>query len=272
MDDRSLGAPMPGSTDFAGKLRGPPPLLTGFKIGLLIEGLDRPGMDPAVCKSVRYAAEQYQKLGATVEEVSIPDHLLGTYIWTIQQRVATSMNLLGNAHGRQGLQLVGLELARLPWTTESFQKCFPSTQNVIINGLYLTSRFPGLYAKTINIARRLRDSFEAVLSEYDVIITPTTPVVAPPHGKRSTPMESLRPSMGITQNTAIFNITGHPAISIPVGFAPSSHDPAVKLPVGMQIVGALGKDEKVLTVAHAWETGFDWKADGAEKKNIPSLL
>ncbi|KAL4863822.1 hypothetical protein BDV12DRAFT_189418 [Aspergillus spectabilis] len=244
MDDRSLAAPMPGSINFAAAVQNAATSLDGVKIGLLVEGFARSGMDLTICRTVRQAAEQYRKLGAVVEEVSVPDHLLGPHIWTIQQRVAGAMNLLGNAHGRQGLQPTGLELALLPWTSESFQKCFPSTQNVIINGLYLTSQFPGLYYKTINIARRLRDSFEAVFSVYDVLITPTTPTVAPPHGKRSTPLESLKPSMGMTMNTAIFNITGQPAISIPVGFSRSPFDEAVRLPVGMQIIGGLGGDDK----------------------------
>ncbi|KAL2837699.1 amidase signature domain-containing protein [Aspergillus pseudoustus] len=263
MDDRSLGAPMPGSTTFAANLNTSTSSLQGFKIGLLVEGFDRPGMQGSVCKSIREAAERYRMLGAVVEDVSVPDHLLGPYIWTIQQRVAGCMNLLGTAHGRQGLQPTGLEVARLPWTSDSFQKCFPSTQNVIINGLYLSTRFPGLYYKTVNIARRLRDSFEAVFARYDVLITPTTPTVAPPHSERSTPLESLRPSMGMTINTAIFNITGQPAISIPVGFERSSADEAVRLPVGMQIISGLGKDEKVLRAAHAWESNFDWRAEGS---------
>ncbi|KAL4877948.1 amidase signature domain-containing protein [Aspergillus karnatakaensis] len=272
MDDRGLAAPMPGSTRFAASLAESPGSLDGIRIGLLKEGFDRPGIDPDVCKSVRYAAEQYGRLGATVEEVSVPDHLLGPHVWTIQQRIAGAMNLLGTAHGRQGLQPTGLELARLPWTSESFQKCFPSTQNVIINGLYLTSQFPGLYYKTINIARRLRDAFEAVFGEYDVLIMPTTPTVAPPHGKRSTPLESLRPSMGLTMNTAIFNITGQPAISIPVGFAPSIFDRSVRLPVGMQIVSGIGSDDKVLQVAHAWESTFDWQAKQAPRRGPTSVL
>jgi amidase len=52
-------------------------------------------------------------------------------------------------------------------------------------------------------------------------------------------MEALKSSMGITINTAIFDVTGHLALSLPVGFAPSSVDPNIRLPVGMQIAGGL---------------------------------
>ncbi len=53
--------------------------------------------------------------------------------------------------------------------------------------------------------------------------------------------------------------TGHPALSLPVGFSPASEDPSVKLPVGMQIIGRKFRDIDCLKVAAAWERAFDWK-------------
>lgn len=152
-----------------------------------------------------------------------------------------------------------LERARLPWTGDGFLRAFPSTKNVIINGLYLMSRFPDLYGKTANIGRQLCDEYQALFEKYDVLVMPTTPVVAPKHGKRGLPLESVKPSMGLTINTAIFNVTGHPALSIPVGFAPAKEDEEVLLPVGMQIVGGLWQEEKILRLGHAWESSCDWR-------------
>jgi amidase len=125
--------------------------------------------------------------------------------------------------------------------------------------LYLSSRFPDLYGKTMNIGRRLRDTYEAIFEQYDAVIMPTTPVVAPTHGKRGLPLESVKPSMGLTINTAIFDVTGQPAMSIPVGFAPARDNADVQLPVGMQIVGGLWQESKVLRAGRAWETHFNWK-------------
>jgi amidase len=65
--------------------------------------------------------------------------------------------------------------------------------------------------------------------------------------------------MGLTINTAIFDVTGQPAMSIPVGFAPAKDNADVQLPVGMQIVGGLWQESKVLRAGHAWETHFNWK-------------
>ncbi|KAL2880226.1 hypothetical protein SGCOL_004275 [Colletotrichum sp. CLE4] len=118
-----------------------------------------------------------------------------------------------------------VEDARLPWIDSSFQKLFPSTKNTFINGLYLSDKFPGLYSKTVNIGRQISDAYQR-----------------------------------LTTNTAVFNVTGHPALSIPVGFVAAKDDAQVLLPVGMQIVGGLWQEKRILTIAHAWETNFDWKS------------
>lgn len=259
IDDKSLGSPKPGSTCFAASLTESSKMLNGLKIGILKEGFEHAAVSPSVRHSVLTASKKFEDLGAVVEEVSLPDHLHGPAIWTIQQRIAGAQTLLGQNTGRRGLYMTEFERARLPWTKEGFQRAFPSTKNVIINGLYLMSRFPSLYGKTANIGRQLSDKYQAVFEKYDVLVMPTTPVVAPRHGKRGLPLESAKPSMGLTINTAIFNVTGHPALSIPVGFAPAKEDERIMLPVGMQIVGGLWQEEKILRVGYAWESYCNWR-------------
>lgn len=261
-DDRTLGAPTHGSTHYTQRLQNS---VAGFKIGVLKEGFEHRIVDQEVRNTVQNAVESFKRLGATVEEVSLPLHLEGPAIWTIQQRIAGTLGMLGYAHGRRGLFSTAYEAARQPWTDESFQKLFPSTKNTMINGLSLMHSYPGLYAKTMNIAQQLRDSYEELFQKYDVIVMPTTPFVAPPNAdwkRGDRPMDALKPSMGITINTAIFDVTGHPAMSLPVGFAPSNADAQVMLPVGMQLVGGLWQEQKVLDAAFAWESANDWKKIG----------
>ena len=166
---------------------------------------------------------------------------------------------MGQAHGRRGLYLTEFEQARLPWTAENFDKLFPSTKNTVINGLYLSKKFPGLYGKCVNVGRRIRDAYQQAFEEFDIIVMPTTPYAAPRHGSRESPRSCFEPSIGLTTNTAIFNVTGHPAMTMPVGLTQASDDPEVLLPVGMQIVGGLWQEKKILQAGHAWETNFDWK-------------
>jgi amidase len=259
IDDKALGSSKPGSTKFGPALQEGHDRLDGFKVGILIEGFEHSAVDPRVRGAVLTAAHKFRDLGATIEEVSLPDHLQGPAIWTIQQRIAGAQTLLGQNTGRRGLYMTEMERARLPWTDEGFQRAFPSTKNVLINGLYLMQQFPDLYGKTANFGRYLSDKYQELFEKYDVLVMPTTPVVAPRHGKRELPLDSLKPSMGLTINTAVFNVTGHPALSIPIGFAPAKDDDQVLLPVGMQIVGGLWQEGKILRAGHVWESNYDWK-------------
>ncbi|KAF2027786.1 amidase signature enzyme [Setomelanomma holmii] len=262
-DDRTLGAPLHSSTQYTPGLSG---CVKGLRIGLLKEGFEHRLVNEHVRATVLSAALSFERLGATVNEVSLPLHLEGPAVWTIQQRIAGTLGMMGFAHGRRGLFSTAYEATRQPWTNESFKKLFPSTKNTMINGLSLMQNYPGLYAKTMNLAQQLRDAYEKLFKEYDLIIMPTTPFVAPPNvdwERGDPPIEALKPSMGITINTAIFNVTGHPAMSLPVGFAPSSADADVRLPVGLQIVGGLWQEQQILNAGLAWESANDWKEIGS---------
>lgn len=274
IDDRSLGSAVHGSFRFLESIQCVETTqlpLSGLRIGILTEGFDQPVVESRVRETVLSAARKFEQLGANVKEVSVPEHLEGPLIWTIQQRISGAAGVLGQAHGRRGLSLIEFEQARLPWTAENFDKLFPSTKNTVINGIYLAKTFPGLYGKSINMARRIRDAFQKAFEEYDVLVMPTTPYVAPRHGSRESPRLCFEPSIGLTSNTAVFNVTGHPAMSVPVGFAPAKEDPEVLLPVGMQIVGGLWQEKKMLKVGRAWESNFDWKTASSSPTRASTL-
>ncbi|THY23334.1 putative amidase, partial [Aureobasidium pullulans] len=256
IDDRSLGAPNHGTTTFASDLLSNPEA-KGMRIGILTESFNIALPEKDVKDLVLSAANKFKDLGATVEEVSVPMHPLGSAIWTIQQRISGYLALQGHQTGRHGYGLTGLEAAKLPWTQERFNKCFPTTKNIFLNGTYLLANFPTLYPKTLNLCRQLRASYEYIFQSYDILITPTTPFVAPKHGKLTTPIETISPTVGLTSNTVQFDATGHPAMTIPVGRVEVER--GVRLPVGMQIIGGMGEDGKVLRAGHAWERAFDWK-------------
>ncbi|KAL3961162.1 hypothetical protein ACCO45_006279 [Purpureocillium lilacinum] len=237
VDDRSLAAPPPGSLTYKKSLKSFGSRLDGVRVAVLKEGYDNDLMQPGVRRSFLEAVKRIETLGGAVKEVSIPLHKEGPSIWTIQQRISGTSGILGHANGRRGLYLTEFEHARLPWTAQNFDKLFPSTKNTVINGLYLTHEFPGLYAKTVNIGRRIADAYETTFKEYD----------------------SFEPSMGMTVNTAVFNVTGHPALSLPIGWSEAVDDDQTMLPVGMQIVGGLWQETQILRVAKAVEQSFDWK-------------
>ena len=115
--------------------------------------------------------------------------------------------------------------------------------------------------KTANPVSR---EYEALLSEYDALITPTVSSTAPKLVPREAGLlEQWKADQGIALNTAQFNLTGNPAMALPIGFLPdlSGADENVKLPVSMQIVGPLHREDKILKVGYAYEKMFDWRKE-----------
>lgn len=139
---------------------------------------------------------------------------------------------------------------------------FSTSKFSLIGGLYCWSNKPSLYGKAMNLYRQLHDSYSEALSSVDVLITPTTPYVANRHPQRNAgPEEQMKMSRGVAVNTVCFNASGHPAMSIPVGFlSPEGEESSdVRLPVGMQIVGRMFDEEMIYRVGAAWEASFSWK-------------
>src|SRR5688572_5329589 len=97
---------------------------------------------------------------------------------------------------------------------------------------YTLDRYGGhYYAKAQNLRPRLRAAYDAVLKSHDLILLPTTVMKATPlPGRNAAPQEITRRSWEATRNTCPFNVTGHPAISIPCGMSNG-------LPVGLMLAG-----------------------------------
>ena len=89
---------------------------------------------------------------------------------------------------------------------------------------------------------------------------PTLPTLAPTLNEgKVKPLARLSRTLGCTLNTAPFDFSGHPALSVPVGFSSPVGDASVKLPVGMQLVGRHYEDLLCLQVAAVWEHSNKWK-------------
>jgi aspartyl-tRNA(Asn)/glutamyl-tRNA(Gln) amidotransferase subunit A len=107
------------------------------------------------------------------------------------------------------------------------------------------------YARARRAQTELSRRLTALLSSYDLIVTPTTPVSAPPFAAGA---ELDHARMYLSSFTAPFNMAGLPAISVPCGFTPAG------LPVGLQIAGAHWAERQVLQAAYAYEQATTWQA------------
>lgn len=102
------------------------------------------------------------------------------------------------------------------------------------------------YAEAWGARRRLSRRTQTCLDEVDVLVTPTTPMVAPAFGAVGDGPEATTTPGEVLANTAPFNCTGHPAVTVPCGDVHGK-------PVGVQVVAPRGADERALQVASVIE-------------------
>lgn len=230
---------------------------TGLKVGILKEGWAIPTLTDEVAAVTKAAAQRFASLGADVEEVSIPLHVDGPLIWVAATRY--QMGGFGTANAAPSLlsqPIVSLRPRALDQHWFDLMSVHnPAMVNVVLASEYLNTKYPpATFAKAHAHVLQLRAAYDAALQAYDVLVTPVTPTVAPlnPSLDDTGPMDKVLVAAGNTANTCPFNATGHPALSMPVGWGAASAT-GPKMPVGMQIIGKRWDDETVLYAASVWE-------------------
>jgi amidase len=229
----------------------------GLRIAIVEEGFGHSQSLPQVDAVVRDAAQRFRGLGAAVDSVSIPMHRTGAAIFfPIAAEGGTMQMMQGNGFGFnwQGLYLTSLAEFHSAWRRRA-DELSDSLKNVMLIGHYMTTRYRGrYYAKAQNLVRRLRAAYDAVLARYDLLLMPTLPIVATPLPAADAPIgEILRRAFEMLANTAQFDCTHHPAMSLPCGRVDG-------LPVGMMLVAKAFDEETIYRAAAAFEKGVDWKA------------
>ncbi|MCH2172437.1 amidase [Myxococcota bacterium] len=205
----------------------------GLRIGILEEGFGGATADPSVEESVRSAAECLEAAGAEVRSLSVPLHavagaLVGTFL------VVGGIELLrggGFATHSESDVPVGLPEAFEGWRRHAAQ--FPPNVQVMllagVHGARHGSR--ALYAKALRARRAVRAAYDEALAEVDVLLMPTTPHTAPPLPEPGAELADLFAAGGAgVANTAQFDVSGHPALSVPCGWVDG-------LPTGCMLVG-----------------------------------
>lgn len=229
-----------------------------LKIGILKESFENPFLEISMKNKILAAIERFKELGYDIVEVSIPMHTQAPQLWSIIERVSGLHSRLGKASGRRLYSDPVFFKHTHPLGDHFFSKAPVNVRNSIINGLYFEENFPGIFAKATNLVLKLRAEYDNALCKVDLLIAPTTPFAAPVHGPREgSPREQVSSTFGINTNTCPFNISGHPALNLPIGFLPTK-DSLSKLPVGMQIIGKYFDESTIYTAAYAWEQKFDW--------------
>ena len=228
----------------------------GMKIALVKEGFGRPESEGAVDEKVRAGAELFKKLGATVDEVSIPMHLVGPAIWTPigVEGIAQTM-MLGDGYGlsRPDLYVTSLIDKLHGWQLRA-NELSETTKYITTLGVYIKKYFgTRYYGKAMNVTRRLTAAYDGVLKGYDLLLMPTLPMKPTPLPPPDAPRELyVQRALEMIGNTSPFDITHHPAMTLPCGLIDG-------LPAGLMLVGKHFDEPTIYRAAYAFEQAGDWK-------------
>ncbi len=201
-------------------------------------------LDKGVRDSIEKAIEELKKIGVKFKEISLPysKYAISTY-YVISSAEAAS-NLARYDGVRYGVRASdeSVEDMYVKTRTQGFGK--EVKRRIMIGNYVLCSGFYDAYYKRASQIRRLiKEDFEKALKEVDLILTPTSPVVAFKKGEKiSDPITMYLSDI----YTVCVSMAGLPAISIPSGMYNN-------LPVGMQLIGNYFEEDKILNVANIYE-------------------
>ena len=224
----------------------------GLRAGVVAEGFGIPDLsEPAVDEAVRAAAARLREAGMQVEDVSVPWHRHAMHVWNVIATDGATVQMVdGNGYGWNWDGLYDPELIAYygRQRREVADAWSETVKLVVLGGRYSVENYQARhYAMARNLAFEVRRHYDEALSSFDVLIMPTLPMVATPLVTASDPRETyISRALEMIPNTAPFDVSGHPATSVPAGLADG-------LPVGMMIIGKRFDDATCLRVAHAHE-------------------
>jgi len=220
LDPASADVPVPNFSAELGRD------LTGLKLAYprsFFVGVN--GISPEVIAGADRAVQDLTRLGATVAEIKLPDFELfnacGRLILTAEAYTVHEENLIKR----------GADYGRL-----SYQRMMPGA---IVSAADLI--------QALRMRRELHDAVARVLETHDAIVTVNA--LAPAIRLDAFPVDGTLRTPG---HTIPFNVTGHPALAVPTGFAKSG------LPIGLQIVGRPFDEPTVLRIGAAYESVAQW--------------
>ena len=242
-DSTSIDRDVP---DYTATLNEP---LTGLRIGLPKEYFAG-NLSAAMEEQVRGAIREYEKLGATVKEVSLPHADLAIAAYYVIAPAEASANLSRFDGARYGYRCEDPKDLLDMYTRTRAEGFGTEVKRRILVGTYALSAgyFDAYYLKAQKVRRLIQQDFINAFKEVDVLMSPTTPSPAFIQGEKiSDPVTMYLEDVF----TIAINLAGIPAMSVPAGFVDG-------LPVGLQIIGDYFSEARLLNAAHQFQQVTDW--------------
>ncbi len=224
--------------------------LNGVRIGLPKEYFAE-GMSKDVEAAIDTALDEYRKLGAHTVEISLPNTPLSIPVYYVLAPAEASSNLSRFDGVRYGYRAESYNDLGDMYRKTRAQGFGPEVKRRILIGTYVLSHgyYDAYYIKAQKLRRLIAQDFADAYKHCDIIMGPTTPTVAFNLGEKSNdPIQMYLSDI----YTSAANLTGLPAMSIPVGFGDKYR------PVGLHIIGNYFREAQMLNVAHQYQQATDW--------------
>lgn len=227
--------------DYTGALTGD---VKGLRIGVPREYLGE-GIDPKVKEAVMQALKTFESMGATWEEVSLPhtEYAIATYYLLASSEASSNLARFDGV--RYGVRADNPDNLIDLYRKSRSQGFGPEVKRRIMLGTYALSSgyYDAYYLKAQKVRTLIKQDFDNVFNQFDIIIGPTAPTTAFKIG------EQVGDPLTMYLNdicTIPVSLAGIPAISVPCGTADG-------MPIGLQIIGKAFDESTVLRAAHAFE-------------------
>jgi len=239
------------SEDFTRSLNAP---LSGLRIGVPREYFSE-GLASDVEQAVRAALKEYEKLGATLVDISLPKTSLSIPVYYVIAPAEASSNLSrfdGVRYGYRADDYTDLQDMYRKTRAEGFGD---EVQRRILVGTYVLCHgyYDAYYLQAQRIRRLISQDFQNAFTQCDVIMGPVSPTVAWDLGdKADDPVANYLGDI-FTLST---NLAGLPGMSIPCGFGQGEKNG--NRPVGLQLIGNYFDEARMLNIAHQFQQVTDW--------------
>jgi aspartyl-tRNA(Asn)/glutamyl-tRNA(Gln) amidotransferase subunit A len=239
-----------GPTDYLEQIESLP---KGLKIGVPKQYFSV-GINPEVKTAVELAIKSYAKAGAQIKEVSLPhtEYGIATYYLVAPSEASSNLARYDGVHyGYRSPQFTNLFDMYASSRSEGFG---PEVKRRIMLGTFALSSgyYDAYYLKALKVRRLIKQDFDEVFKDVDVILSPTSPIPAFKLGEKLTdPLQMYLCDIC----TVPSSLAGLPAISIPCGFTKD------KLPIGLQIIGKAFDEPTILKTAYWFEQAHNYYSD-----------
>ena len=226
----------------------------GLRIGVPREYFDE-GLAPDVALAVRAALAEFEKMGATLVDISLPKTALSIPVYYVIAPAEASSNLSrfdGVRYGHRAEKYGDLTEMYKRSRAEGFGE---EVKLRILVGAYVLSHgyYDAYYLQAQKIRRLIAEDFKQAFTQCDVIMGPVSPTVAWDLGdKADDPVANYLADI-FTLSTSL---AGLPGMSIPCGFGQGEKNS--KRPVGLQLIGNYFDEAKLLNVAHQYQQTTQW--------------